>query len=51
MNLRRDTTPITDLGWIDSRTPAECYVYRKPDTKVLALQRSAMSGHITYRSS
>ena len=34
---------ITDLMTIKSRTPAECYVYRKPDAKVPALQRSAMS--------
>ena len=26
----------------NSSTPAECYVYRKPDCQTLALQRSAM---------
>ena len=29
---------LTDLA----RTPAECYVYRKLDVQILALQRSAM---------
>ena len=40
---------ITDLDV--SHTPAECYVYRKRDIQILALQRSAMCGKTTYRSS
>ena len=34
----------------ESRTPAECYVYRKPDAKVPALQRSAMCRETIYRT-
>ena len=42
---------ITDLVTDVSHTPAECYVYRKRDIQILALQRSAMCGKTTYRSS
>ena len=34
--------PITDLLTDLARTPAECYVYRKREVQILALQRSAM---------
>ena len=35
---------------MDTRTPEECYVYRKRDTKLPALQRSAMCNETTYRT-
>ena len=41
---------ITDLVTDMSHTPAECYVYRKRDIQILALQRSAMCGKTTYFS-
>ena len=33
---------------MSSRTPAECYVYRKPDAQIPALQRSAMCNDTIY---
>ena len=40
---------IVDLMITNSRTPAECHVYRKRDAQILALQRSAMCNKSIYR--